>query len=62
MDTITPMESLLTQLGQVFTAVVTTHIPSVVSAIIGSPLLLLGTGMLFTGFIIGIFRRLLVSA
>lgn len=52
------MADLLTQLGSVATAVMT-QVSSVASTIVGTPILLMTTGILFLGGAIGIFGRLL---
>lgn len=52
------MADLLTQLGSVATAVMT-QVTSVASTIVGTPILLMTTGILFLGGAIGIFGRLL---
>nr|DAH81991.1 MAG TPA: hypothetical protein [Inoviridae sp.] len=52
------MESLLTQLGTVASAVIT-QVVAVCGLIVGQPLLLLTVGFLFLGGAIGIFGRLL---
>ena len=52
------MEGLLTQLGQVATAVIG-QIGGVANTIVSTPILLMTTGILFLGGAIGIFGRLL---
>ena len=52
------MESLLTQLGSVASAVIT-QVVAVCTLIVGQPLLLFTVGFLFIGGAIGIFGRLL---
>lgn len=52
------MESLLTQLGSVASAVIT-QVVAICGVIVGQPLLLLTVGFLFIGGAIGIFGRLL---
>lgn len=52
------MQSLLTQLGTIATAVIT-QVVAVCTTIVGQPLLLLTVGFLFLGGAIGIFGRLL---
>lgn len=52
------MESLLTQLGTVASAVIT-QVVAVCGLIVGQPLLLFTVGFLFLGGAIGIFGRLL---
>lgn len=54
----TPMQSLLTSLGEIATKVITV-VPDVCELIVGEPLLLLTVGFLFIGGVIGIFGRLL---
>ena len=54
----TAMESLLTQLGSVATAVIT-QVGTICTTIVGQPLLLLTVGFLFIGGAVGIFGRLL---
>jgi hypothetical protein len=53
-----PMASLISDLGTIVTAIMT-HVGTVASTIVGTPLLLLTTGFLFLGGAIGIFGRLL---
>lgn len=53
-----PMESLLSSLASVATAVFG-WVGDVASAIVGSPILLLTTGFLVVGGAVGIFGRLL---
>lgn len=55
---ITPMGSLLAELGQVVTAVLG-YVGDVCTTIAGQPVLLLTMGILFIGGAIGIFGRLL---
>ena len=52
------MESLLTQLGSVASAVIT-QVVAICGVIVDQPLLLLTVGFLFIGGAIGIFGRLL---
>lgn len=52
------MESLLTQLGSVASAVIT-QVGAICGVIVAQPLLLLTVGFLFIGGAIGIFGRLL---
>lgn len=52
------MESLLTQLGSVASAVIT-QVAAICGVIVAQPLLLLTVGFLFIGGAIGIFGRLL---
>ena len=52
------MQSLLTQLGTIVTAIFT-QIVAVCTTITGQPLLLLTVGFLFLGGAVGIFGRLL---
>lgn len=52
------MADLLTQLGTVAESVFTT-VGTVASTIVGTPILLMTTGILFVGGCIGIFGRLL---
>lgn len=56
--TVTPMGSLLAQLGIVVTKVFG-YIGDICSTIVGNPLLLLTTGFLLIGGCIAIFGRLL---
>lgn len=55
---VTPMGSLLANLGTVATNVLT-FVGNVCTTIVGQPLLLLTVGFLFIGGVIGIFGRLL---
>ena len=55
---VTPMGSLLAELGQVVTAVLG-YVGDVCSTIVGQPVLLLTMGILLIGGAIGIFGRLL---
>lgn len=55
---VTPMGSLLAELGQVVTAVLG-YVGDVCSTIAGQPVLLLTMGILLIGGAIGIFGRLL---
>lgn len=55
---VTPMGSLLTNLGLVVTKVFT-YVGDICSTIVDNPLLLLTTGFLLIGGCIGIFGRLL---
>lgn len=52
------MADLLSSLGTIITAIMT-HVGTVASTIVSTPLLLLTTGFLFLGGAIGIFGRLL---
>lgn len=52
------MADLLTQLGTVASSVLT-QVGSVATTIVGTPILLMTTGILFLGGAIGIFGRLL---
>lgn len=52
------MSELLTQLGSVATSVLS-QVSSVASTIVGTPILLMTTGILFLGGAVGIFGRLL---
>ena len=52
------MADLLSQLGTVATSVLT-QVGAVASTIVGTPILLMTTGILFLGGAIGIFGRLL---
>lgn len=54
----TPMQTLISDLATIITAIMT-HVSTVASTIVGTPLLLLTTGFLFLGGAIGIFGRLL---
>lgn len=56
--TVTPMGSLLAELGEVVTAVLG-YVGDVCSTIAGQPVLLLTMGILLIGGAIGIFGRLL---
>ena len=56
--TATPMESFLTNMGSVVTQVYT-WVGNVVSTIMGSPLLLVTSGIMLAGAAVGIFARLL---
>lgn len=53
-----PMAALIADLGTIITAIMT-HVGTVASTIVDTPLLLLTTGFLFLGGAIGIFGRLL---
>ena len=53
-----PMADLIASLGTIITAIMT-HVGTVASTIVSTPLLLLTTGFLFLGGAIGIFGRLL---
>lgn len=53
-----PMADLIAQLGTIITAIMS-HVATVASTIVSTPLLLLTTGFLFLGGAIGIFGRLL---
>lgn len=53
-----PMADLISSLGTIITAIMT-HVGTVASTIVSTPLLLLTTGFLFLGGAIGIFGRLL---
>lgn len=55
---VTPMGSLLAELGQVVTAVLD-YVGDVCATIVGQPVLLLTMGILLIGGAIGIFGRLL---
>ena len=55
---VTPMGSLLAELGQVVTAVLG-YVGDVCTTIVGQPVLLLTMGILLIGGAIGIFGRLL---
>lgn len=52
------MADLLTQLGTVATSVLS-QVGAVATTIVGTPILLMTTGILFLGGAIGIFGRLL---
>ncbi len=54
----TPMQSLLSQLGEVVTAVIG-YVGDICETIVGQPVLLLTMGILLLGGAIGIFGRLL---
>ena len=56
--TVTPMGSLLAELGEVVTSVLG-YVGDVCTTIAGQPILLLTMGFLFIGGAIGIFGRLL---
>lgn len=58
MATESAMASLISDLGTIITAIMT-HVGTVASTIVATPLLLLTTGFLFLGGAIGIFGRLL---
>lgn len=59
MDPVTPtMATLLTDIGTVVTSVMT-NVGTVATTIVSTPLLLVTTGFLFIGGVIGIFGRLL---
>lgn len=53
-----PMADLISSLGTIITAIMS-HVGTVASTIVSTPLLLLTTGFLFLGGAIGIFGRLL---
>ena len=55
---VTPMESLITSLGEVATSVLG-FVAEVCTTIVGQPLLLVTVGFLFIGGVVGIFGRLL---
>lgn len=54
----TAMESLITQFGQIATAIFD-QVKTVSATIVGDPLMLFTTGFLFVGGCVGIFGRLL---
>lgn len=54
----TPMAALLSDIATVVSAIMG-DVSTVASTIVGTPLLLLTTGFLFIGGVIGIFSRLL---
>lgn len=58
MEPVSAMSALLTDLGTVVTAIMG-DIATVATTITSTPLLLLTTGFLFIGGVIGIFSRLL---
>lgn len=61
MEGVTSMADLLTQLGNMFTTVMT-NIGTVAETVVDTPLLLVGCAMMFTGACIGFFRRLLSAS
>lgn len=58
MEGVTAMESLISQLADVGTAIFT-QVGTIANTIVETPLLLFTTGFLFVGGCVGIFGRLL---